>query len=673
MIRVHQLYTNWAGLSARDVKLTYRLLKILQKEEGFLIDFDAFANTDFTLDYFKQVFKQDKYKELSANNDLFKAVAVLPEVRDNYLKPALKIILDDFLNENFWPNSISYSNETGFTHGFWTVDRQNPKHSEYFSNVYSFYYERYLRSIDSQPKCRAFVGNGQQLVLQHVQATKLKALLSSIKAIKDIIKSGQRIKDNAAYVYYNILRSDVINQFPEYKTELNSLKEGEFKQLAEESASADYYKKVSGRVKSIELKIIGLEKKIDQQQSGYLKKLEIVLSDKDLNDELEKLYAGIFALEMPAGYQAATDFEYVDGFSLYNEKQARQSFFTSFLMPAFLNRNLNSFIEQKAGESKFSIGLNNDFTKDSFYLLSNAYLFNRADNLEFRFNKYSHHPVGGHSMLLHPGSGNLFDEDSSVVYNLELFNPLLSKYSARLSETNYTFAGGDNSGQGNWTLLDWLQTIARKQQISGFHLGLNNIDEPVIRDYFGYSNRLFKQNAFNLTAAVALAQQVDRNFIKPEDFHYNMYNSRVMLNSNNLMALSGPVKFGEEIGSNLIKFKYTGGRAKTDITITAFAPVINELLISFYGIDRNTRQINRAGNPDLVQSFGTEPIIYQKINGVLTLNLGIWKKAVVAGLTPSGEKLIIDAGSFELSGGYLKIDTAKTDKRIVSYKIFLIN
>lgn len=663
LIRAHQIHASWSGLALDDILLTNKVLKQLQ-QEGFLIDYDLLPNPDFTNPYFQKV-KDKKYaRDFTNTVDLFKATLVLPEVADEYILPATDQICSDFQKINFWPNSISYCNETGFTRGFWTVDKRNSHQHPHFSKTYHYYYDQYKKLVKNYPGLNEFMSNGQEKIKNHIQTVRLNALLGQIKLIAEQIKQRQRVKDNAAYIYYNLLRADVLNSFNLYASELNELKNG-FKTLAEKPANLEYYQKVAEQSKFINSEIAKITQLIKKTENTNIVELEKICRQPNIAVELQDLYSKVFAKAMPDDYVIPDNvsFDYIDSFEA---DQVQQLFFTSFLLPVVFQNKINSHLEKYASGKKFSIGLNNDYTKDSQALLSNTYLFLNKNNLELRFNKYTHHPVGGHNMTLHSGYGNIFDEDSAVAYNLELFVPLKNKYPARLSETNYTYAGGDNSGEGNWTIFDWLKIVGNKDQVLLFHLGRNNLDDSLISDYFDMGNRTFKLNALNLLAVSALAAANDKNY-SVVNFKFDNFTRSIFGDNNKISGIAGTAEQGRDFGNQLISFKNIGQRLKVDLAITKL-DLENSTYIMFYGIDRNNRQLNRKGNPDLVQSFGSSPISIQKFYGILTLKISRPVKNIFA-ITPSGEKHRLDLSAYNQRDGYLILDTVRTPKKATSFQI----
>ncbi len=666
IVRIHQLQTTWSGLDKAELNLTYRLLKNIQAS-GFLIDLDLLPNPDFTNPYFEKIYNKRYAADLTNNTDLFKATLVLPEVKNDYVLPALEQIASDLQKNNFWPNSISYCNETGFTHGFWTIDPMNPQHHDHFSRVYHFYYERFLKELENYPELSNFMKDGQELVGRHVQIVKAKELLAEIELLSGMLKQRQRVKDNATYAYYNLLRDEIINSYPLFEEEWYSLKNNAFKPLAELPANLEYYQRLSERLKAIEKIVSDFQKKLKETEQANVTALEKLCRNEENTAKLNSLYAAVTKAEMPDNYESkdTVSLEYIDTFGQLSAQQLKQTFFTSFVLSVGFQQEINAYLAKQ--NKNCSIGLNNDFTKDAQALLANAYLFLNDQAQELRFNKYTHHPVGGHNMLLHSGYGNIFDEDSAIAYNLKLFLPLSAKYPARLSETNFTYAGGDNSSEGNWTVLDWLTLAGQGDQILLFHLGQNNVDDPLISDYFDIGNRVFKLNALNLAAVTALVKISDQKFLKPA-FKKNVFKHTIFGQYNKLSAIAGTAaEQGFDFGNEYLKFKNTGQRSKVDCTITKLE-LNDAAYVMLFGIDRNNRQENRAGNPDLVQSFGSTPIIFQKFYGILSIKTEKPVKSIFA-ITPTGEKYRLSSAAYGNLYGYLIIDTTKTHKKAVAYKI----
>lgn len=666
IIRVHQLHTTWSGLDTAKLEITYAALKQLQGS-GFLIDFDLLPNPDFTNPYFAKIHTKRYVNELTNTTDLYKATLVLPEVKNNYVLPAIEQITSDLKKINFWPNSISYCNETGFTHGFWTIDKNNPQHFPYFNRLYSYYYEKFSQNIAAQPELISFMEEGQGLVKKHIQITKAKTLTNELGAISEMIQQRERVKDNAAYVYYNLLRDEVLNTYPLFKNELSAIKNNGFKNLTERPANLSYYQDINKQLKVIKDNLAILQKNITLAEQENIKELERLCRRPDIVQKLNSFYTALTAQEMPDNFEPAgsTNFEYIDTFGELSAAQLKQTFFTSFVMSVGFQNEINNYLV-KLGKGA-SIGLNNDFTKDTQAILANTYIFLNSADQELRFNKYTHHPVGGHNMLLHSGYGNIFDEDSAIAYNLDLFTPLNAKYPVRLSESNFTYAGGDNSGEGSWSIADWLALSGDKDQVLAFQMGRNNIDNQVITDYFDIGNRVFKLNALNLAAVTALARYANKDFAAPE-FKRNVFKHNILDKNSKLNFIAGTAaEQGIDFGNAYLKFKNTGQRKKVDLAI-AKIELDKVAYVMMFGMDRNNRQENRPGNPDLVQSFGSAPLIFQKFYGILSVKTAKPVRSIFA-ITPAGEQHRLPESAYGNLNGYLIINTAKTHKKAVAYKI----
>jgi hypothetical protein len=629
-------------------------------------------NTDFTGPFFGPSLGKKPYAALLTEPyDLFRATLVLPEVRDEYVKPAMKEIIAVFRANQFWPNSLSYSNETGFTHGFWTIDKHNPNAISHFSAVYYNGYAEYLRLLKQDRVLTTFVRESSQLMQNHIDLVKSQTLLDDAGSIVTMLRAHKRVKDTAAYVYYNLLRDGVINAYPYVSKDLMALRES-FKLLAAEPASDMYYQKLDQRVADISATVEKTRAIIAAKQKQNATKLELLLKDQKVKEHIAALCKKLNAYK-PGATPAAVDFSYIDTFAPLDEEQQRQVFYTSFILPVAFAEDINQFLKKEAQGKKFTIGLNNDFTKDIGALLGNAYLFVNDPTLELRFNKYTHHPVGGHSMMNNPGSGTVFDEDSDIDFNLKLFTPPApgAGYPVQLSETNYTYAGDDDSGQGTWAIMDYLRVIASRDHFIGFHIGLNNCDRPIINDYFNFGNRPYQVNALNVVALTAWQKNTDLNSITPSDFFYNRFANTIELKSKKILGIAGTVRQGESLflTKGGLRFQYTGVRAKTDCTIIAQHLSADEVVVHFFGIERNNRQRNRESNPNLIQNFGQAPIVYEKISGVLTLYCGLSGVARVVGMTPTGKKIPVSSDDYSYANKVLTLDTRKTDKEIISYRI----
>ncbi|MFH1428360.1 MAG: hypothetical protein ABIH39_01320, partial [Candidatus Margulisiibacteriota bacterium] len=642
-IRVHQLFASWSGLDKEEINLTVSILKMLQKEEGFLVIFDLLPNSDFTGSIFADALKSKPYAKDLSETSLFKAVLILPEVQNEYIKPAISEIIKVFKNNKFWPNSLSYCNETNLVHGYWHIDKNNPNAHPYFSKLYHYYYGQYLQQLSSYPPIRTFIDEAYPLLQLHIQSAGLKSLSTDLITLTEMIKAKKRIKDNASFIYYNLLRDDVIEQFSAYRKELQVVKDS-FKNLVQQPATLRYYLEVDKEVEAIEEKTEALLRSIELKQKQNAEKLLAMVSDKKLHASLNSLQKSILNKKMPANYKIPDELNlfYIDSFGELSQAHRDQAFFTSFLLPVVFSEEINVVLQENAPHNNFSVGLNNDFIKDGYALLANIYIYTGINYAELRFNKYTHHPVGGHTMLLHPGQGNVFDNDSNIDLNLDIFSPAApAGYPVRLSETNYTFAGDDRSGQGNWTVLDYLKIISKGDHLLYFQMGPNNLDKPVISDYFNIGNRPFKISALNLVAAAALACGIDDGYLSLSDFKYKRFQQMIDLNGHELFALAGVFKPQKTVANknNQMTFTYTGQRDQVDMSIFGFH-IGDDILIHFYGIERNSNQQNRPTNPNIVKSYGSAPILYQVPMGLLSVKLNEKKDSVqIIGFKPSGEKI----------------------------------
>ena len=678
-IRVHQIFSNWSNLDPAELRLTVSLLKVLQKEERFLIIFDLLPNPDFASKFFTRTFKRKLHaKDFADNTDLFKAVIVLPDVYDEYVKPAIRNILEMFYLYDFWPNSLSFLNETGLVHGFWTIDKNNNQANPYFSKLYHYYYERYLKLLPSYPKTNEFIEKAYPLIQVNIESIKLKKLLADLETISSMLKDKKRVKDNSAYVYYNLLWDGEVRKYGTYFQELKAVKEA-IRPLIVNPATLSYYDNIPNVMVTIDSKIKKLKKVIENKQVENMGNLEAILDDQYLDIELLLLKAAIFEEKMPADYKIPKDIAltYIDTFDNLNKQQRLQAFFTSFLLQVSAAREVKSYIDDKTTDKNYTMGLNNDYIRDAFSLLANAYLFSHSNDYELRFNKYTHHPVGGHSLQVHSGHGNVFDDDSNIDLNFNLFNLLLPLgYSARLSETNYTYAGDDRSGQGNWTVLDYLKMIAKGHHILFFHMGLNNVDKPLIDDYFNGGNRPFKVNAMAILGAVAMAKQLDPDFIKVSDFKYDRFNQKITLSAPKISAIAGTFLGNKALSTQTgdFAFTYKGKRDVVDMTIIKLQ-LEKDIYIDFYGIERNWQQQNRPNNPNLIKYFGVPPVLYQTPQGVLKMKLPEdgYEDMNLVGFTPSKEKIQIPREAYYIEDGFLILDTTQVEAVVSSYKIHCIN
>ncbi|MDR1998316.1 MAG: hypothetical protein LBQ83_08355 [Candidatus Margulisbacteria bacterium] len=616
-IRVHQLFTSWADLSEADLDLLLRALKQWQSA-GFVIIVDVLPNTDFTGSYLGGDFAAQPYAaEFSSNNDLFKAVLVLPEVSAQYVKPALGRLFGSFKKNNFWPDELTYSNETGFTHGFWTIDKHNAKASPYFSKAYHFYYERYLQQIKNDLLWQELMRKGDALMQEHIQNVGVKQLLTDVAALNNVIAAKYYVKDTGGYVYYNVLREEALAAYALYQTELRALREDGYSWITNAEATGNYIER-SGQIAAENQKRINkILLKVEAEQSRTARDLQALLAAPALRNRIKELHAAVFAARPPENYRIpeAVTLRYVDDFTGYDQPQV---FFTSFLLPVVFTQDVNAYIRQQQSGARTVIGLNNDYIRDAGELLGRAYLFYSDPRTELRFNKYAHHPLGGHSMLLHPGFGNVFDEDSNIPLNLELFTPP-AVYPAQLSETNYTFVGNDDAGEGGWTVMDYLKLAAQRKHILFFHSGPNALDNPLINDYFNLGNRPYQLNTLGLLSSVALHKRLDPQYLKAEDFRYDRFQEKIDLQAKGLNGIAGRVKPGEELQGRALSFVYRGRRPRTNVTLIE-QKIGGDAVLYFFGLERNKRQKNRPGNPELIQSFGLNTIQYEHIPGQVRLS-----------------------------------------------------
>ena len=634
-IRVHQLFSSWSDLSEVDFNLLIRALRQWQTE-GFVIIVDALPNTDFTGSYFGKDFSAKPYAEAFSNtNDLFRAALVLPEVSEQYVKPALAKILTAFKQNNFWPEEFTYANEVGFTQGYWTIDKYNPQSNSYFSRAYHFYYGRYLQQIKNDKYWQNFLAQSDKLLQEHMQSVQLKQLLTDVSALNNNLTERYYIKDTGSYVYYNILRAEILNAYPLYQTELNTLREDGYNWITHAEATGNFVEQSVQIAKENKARINKLLLKIEAEQNRVAKELQTLLSAPALRNKIKELHTAVFANKMPADYRIPAELrlEYTNSFTQYNKDQV---FFTSFLLPVVFTQDVNNFVRQQQPKNRLVIGLNNDYIRDAGELLSRAYVFLNEPNTELRFNKYAHHPIGGHSMLLNPGFGNLFEEDSNIPLNLELFTPP-AIYPVQLSETNYTFVGNDNAGEGAWTVMDYLKMAAQKNQILFFHAGPNAVDKPLINDYFNFGNRPYQLNTLGLIASVALHKSLDPQYVKISDFHYDRFAEKIDLQAKGLNAVAGRVLPGEELKGRGISFVYQGKRPRTNLTIVEQKLSNKETALYVFGLERNKNQKNRAGNPELIQSYGLDTIQYEHLAGLVKLSKR--KITKITGYYPSGKQV----------------------------------
>ena len=672
-IRVHQLFANWAGLDKEEIDLTISLLKLLQKEKGFLISFDLLPNPDFTGQFFSGRFAGNSLAQDLSNTNLFKTALVLPEVNKAVVQPALKEIFKAFNKQGFWPNSLSYCNETGLMHGFWLVDKANPQAHPTISREYHYYYQNFLAESAKLPALNAKIDSLYALMQNQIQAMQILPLLDDLRASTKMLQQKQRIKDNASYIYYNLLWSGTLQKYPAFAIELEAYKES-LSPLVKTPATLQYYLQELAIMQSVEQKLALLELAVQRQAKKNAKDLQDKLLDPAFTTELSLLQKAVFLTEMPAGYKipAYITFSYLDTFDFLSTAQQKQAFFTSFLLPISFAKDINALIQLEASGKSYNIGLNNDFTKDAFALLANSYLAVNDPLTEQRFNKYTHHPIGGHSMLLNPGQGTVFDDDSNIDMNLQLFTPLTGAgLPAQLSETNYTYAGDDHAGQGNWSVMDYLKVIARGNSLLSFHLGLNHIDQPIINDYFSIGNKPFKVSALSLVGVVALAKQINPDFIRPTDFSYNRFQRAISLQGYKISGLAGSFDPYNIVSNNdsRLAFTYTGQRESVDMAIFAVR-LGKDILVDFYGIERNSEQQNQPANPNLIKAYGSAPIIYQEPYGGLAIKLDDnVTEVVIYGFTPTRQKIKIPLRAYSVEDGILLLDTTKISGGVVSYKI----
>ncbi|MFA5927695.1 MAG: hypothetical protein WC838_00115, partial [Candidatus Margulisiibacteriota bacterium] len=674
-IRVHQLFASWSGLDKEKIGLTIDILKMLQQEEGFLIVFDMMPNPDFTSPLYKEALAGKPYAKDLSDTNLFKATLALPEVSDVYVKTAAGEILKAFQTHDFWPNSLSYCNETGLVHGFWLIDRNNPAAHPYFSRVYHYYYDNYLKELQAYPGVNAFIEETYPLLQTHVQSVKMEQLVGELDSVVKMLKAKRRIKDNASYVYYNLLRDGVAQQYSYYGKELKDLKEN-FRGLVQNTASLKYYEDAEKKIKQIEDKLAVLKQENQARKKENAEKLVLILRDTRTIEAVNGLQARVFQSKMPNSYQIpkGLGLEYIDTFEQIDSKKRVQAFFTSFLLPVRFCQDIDSLLNAKNPTGSFSIGLNNDYIKDVYALLANSYLFVNSEQQELRFNKYTHHPLGGYSMLSNAGQGNVFDEDSNLDLNLKLFTPLLAAgYKAQMSEANYTFAGDDRAGQENWTAMDYLKLISQGDHLLAFRLGLNNLDNPIITDYFDIGNRAFKLEAMAFAGALALARNTSGKYqVQPGSFQYDRFQQKISLSSEKVSGLAGSFSSGGILYSKdgKVGFKYLGQRNKVDLCILRIE-LGQDILVDCYGIMRNNKQQNRPANPDLVQSYGVPPIMYQAPKGVLAIKLKNDGRGTVEvfASTPSQRVLKVPSEAYRIERGTMLLDTAKAGKGLISFRV----
>ncbi|MDR1323622.1 MAG: hypothetical protein LBK68_04195, partial [Candidatus Margulisbacteria bacterium] len=584
--------------------------------------------------------------------DLFKATLVLPEVSDMYVKPALQKLAKSFQKNNFWPNSLTYMNETGFTRGFWTIDKYNENGNKYFSKNYHFYYGRYLDQTRNDKAWQDFTARADALLQTHIQSVSLKSLLADVAALNKVINEKYYVKDTAGYVYYNILRDEVLSYYSAYQKELKALREDGYSWITNAEPTGNYIDKSAQIAAENKTRLNKLLLQIEVAQNNTARDLQNLLTPADLKNKIREIHRAVFSVKMPVDYQVPEDLtlDYVDDFANYDRAQ---SFFTSFLLPVVFVQDVNAFLRQQTTRN-FVIGLNNDYARDAGALLGNAYLFFNDSNTELRFNKYTHHPIGGHSMLLNPGFGNLFDEDSNIDLNLEFFTPP-AVYPAQLSETNFTFAGDDRSGEGVWTIMDYLRNAAKRKNILFFHNGPNVQDKPILSDYFNIGNRPYKLNAMALVGSVALQKRLDPQYIMAGDFQYDRFQEKIDLKAKGVNGVAGRVARGGELQGRAISFVYQGQRPQTNMTIVEQKLNNNkETVIYFFGLERNKGQQNRSGNPDLVQFFGENIVQYESLPGLV--KIADRRVGKITGYYPSGRTVDIPLRYLQRDKGLLTLD-----------------
>ncbi len=623
MVRVHQLCTAWSYLTAEDLDLVIRTLALWQKEKGLLIDFDALANIDLTQPYFAGTFQDKKWTtDLSTQHDLLKATLPLPEVRDQYAVPAINMFFDTFKKYDFWPDALSYCNETGFVHGFWLLDKSNPAHHPYFLGAYSTVYQRYQKALSSDPSLRPLIRDIAAAMQLHVQCVNAERLGNELSSLAAIIQHGKNRHEAGLYGAYNVLYDGALNAYPAFRAELAAIRSGNdaswppnggFGWFAEAKVNADYYQKMNIQVSALKASIGTFREKVaNVKRTNALRLQELVSSDrcrtavKTLRTVMNDISAN----------DTAVQFQYIDTFEPLSDQAAEQAFFTSFFLTATLAEDMNTVVRNAAPKDAHCvIGNNNDYIKDVFEVAGRAYLAKNED-MEWRFNKYVHHPVGGHAMNLNAGHGSVFDTDSDINYNIDLFSPMLSLGTPlRLTETNYTFVGDADSGMGNYTAALYMQEISRKTSILGFHRGLDTLEQRTLRDYFNYGNNIFKRSVFNLVNFAAHADEQLSLTLDP-------YDQEVMASGKRIAIIGSRISpHGTIVHPSHWRFTYTGSTQRTPITISLVNVNDKEMLVTFYGAVRNSGQKNRAGNPDLIQTFGTAPILYQYFPGELTIQL----------------------------------------------------
>jgi len=669
-IRVHQLFASWSGLDKDELAMVIDILRIWQKEKGMLIDYDLLPNPNLSSDFFADILQgKPLTADLSNNINLFKTSLVLPNVSKEYIEPAIEKIAQLFVSKDFWPNTISYCNETGFTHGYWLIDHHNPNHHPKLSEEYQAYYTSYLAELEKMPTMRSDINKIYTLFQSHLEIKSLNLLLDKLLAINSSLYKKERVKDISGYIYYNLLRDDEINKYKSFKAELKKLKTNGYKYLATASIDSQYYPSVLKIAKRTDTEIQRLKQQLRLNEIANARKLELFLTSAGFKQNIARLTAKTISNKE----YKEQDFDYIDSFTLDNEKKLYQSFFTSFILQNNFEKNINSLLLKYSKRNRLIIGLNNDYIKDPFSILQRSYAFSNSDRHILRFNKYSHHPVGGHSMLLNAGAGNVFDIDSKIHYNLTLFNPLYSLgYPLCLSETNHTYAGGLNSGKGNWSFIDQLKALSGGHTILGFRYGLTNIDKPLISDYFNMANRPNKISQFNLLAYVAEMINTGQTSLSEDEFSFNPYNKISELNNRSVQALAGEIKKNQTISNKTgdFKFTYRGSKEIADITMVKTVIGKESYLVSFYGIERNNNQINRADNDNLVQSFGEAPIKYEYFPGTIKIKVNRWSRYKVVGYyADSATPVTLSKGNYQQTGDVLKVFLLSKNKGLCYFKI----
>jgi hypothetical protein len=476
-------------------------------------------------------------------------------------------------------------------------------------------------------------------------------LLADTAALNNVITEKYAVKDTASYIYYNVLRDEVLNSYPVYRKELSALREDGYNWITNAEPTGNYVDRSAQAAVENKGRLNRLLLQIELEQNNTAKALQSLLAAPELKNKIKEIHGAVFSTAMPENYVIPDNLTlgYVDDFVNYNRQQV---FFTSFLLPVAFVQDVNAFLRQQTTRN-FVIGLNNDYTRDVGALLGNAYIFFNEPNTELRFNKYAHHPIGGHSMLLNPGFGNLFDEDSNIDFNLELFTPP-AVYPVQLSETNFTFAGDDKAGEGAWTIMDYLRNAAKRQNILFFHNGPNAQDQPLINDYFNMGNRPYKLNTMALVSSVALQKRLDNEYIKQSDFQYDRFQEKIDLKAKGVNGLAGRAEKGRELKGRAISFTYQGKRPQTNVTVIEQKLNNKETVIYLFGLERNKGQQNRSGNPDLVQFFGANTIQYENLPGLV--KIADRKISKITGYYPSGRTVAVPLRYLKPDNGVLTLD-----------------